>query len=380
MPVMRWFVPAALLLAGTGLGCATATEEPDFTCSKRTCVDGGATDGPVSEDSPAEETGTDDTSSPGDTGTPGLDASSDAIFPVDDTALPDTAPVDTGPTCPGAATYCGAAGCKNLATDLLNCGTCGNACPIPANSSAACSASKCIFSCDANYEDCDSTAANGCEAPLLTDENNCGLCGKKCLTSETCTAGVCKSKIVVLETFEPSWPKTPWIAANGTSGGASSAACAHNGTLGYQPAASNPIHYYRSDVTVGAAGTKISVWFKTNGTGLSTSGRVYLGFGANASGTWSLIAAPNTNQLYFERNAPYGTYTSLTTKTRTWATGVWHKLEVSFAAGGVATARVYAADGTTVLDTLTATLAGFTPGGVALRAFHAATCVDTIEL
>ncbi len=357
----------ALLVATTG--CTTSAEDVDFTCSRKSCPETGivsesGVDAPIPETDEGVKT---DSTAPADTAVPAdLDASGgDVIFPIEDTA----------PPCEAGGTFCGdEEGCKNLPTDLTNCGMCGKTCAPVAAATVSCAAGKCEFKCNAGRDDCDMSEANGCETLLNTDENNCGTCGKKCLATELCTAGTCTPKVVVIESFEPSWPKSPWVVGNGSATGSASATCAHDGTLGYAAPALNPIHYYRTDVTVGAPGDKLTAWYRTSG-----SGRFYFGFGATATGAWSLVAAPNTNQLYFERNAPYGTYTSLTTKSRTWSTGVWHKLEISFAAGGVVTGRVYAADGTTLLDTISTTIAGFTPGGVALRAFAAGTCIDTYE-
>ena len=87
-------------------------------------------------------------------------------------------------------------GCDTQVTqDLNNCGSCGNVCTV-ANGSASCAAKKCaILSCNAGFKDCDGLYETGCEAQLLSDVNNCGACGKKCVNanggSTTCTNGLC---------------------------------------------------------------------------------------------------------------------------------------------------------------------------------------------
>jgi hypothetical protein len=43
----------------------------------------------------------------------------------------------------------------------------------------------------AGFADCDSIAANGCEAVLATDPHNCGACGISC-ASAPCVDGVCQ--------------------------------------------------------------------------------------------------------------------------------------------------------------------------------------------
>jgi hypothetical protein len=52
----------------------------------------------------------------------------------------------------------------------------------------------CKYTCLAGYADCDGQAPNGCEVSILTDVNNCGMCGTVCLTPNAtpqCAAGAC---------------------------------------------------------------------------------------------------------------------------------------------------------------------------------------------
>ncbi len=58
--------------------------------------------------------------------------------------------------------------CKSLETDPLNCGTCGNVCPL---SAFQCCSGKCVNT--------------------LTNSANCGLCGSVC-TNAPCTLGLCR--------------------------------------------------------------------------------------------------------------------------------------------------------------------------------------------
>lgn len=364
-------------LAAGAVGCATGEDVDGIQPAKcrGNCADVGAS-GDADDDADLR----DDGGEPGDSTSAGdstIDDSSVASDTAVDTGAPDTGPLDTGPTCDGGATWCGdASGCRDLSGDLSNCGACGKTCASAAHATPVCTTGACGFTCDTGWDDCDGSAGNGCETALQTDESNCGACGKTCLSSETCVAGACTPKTVVLEDFELStWPKSPWKAGSGTGTGSASTACEHDGARGYAPATSGPVHYWRSDVTVGAPGTKVSAWYRTTG-----AGRFYLGFGATSAGTWSFVAAPNTNQLMFESNRPYGTYTAIATKSRSWATGTWFKLEVTFGSGGSVTGTVYASDGTTVVDTLSTTISGFSPGGVALRAFASGTCIDTYEM
>ncbi len=87
-------------------------------------------------------------------------------------------------------------GCEtNIVMDALNCGHCGNVCPTPANATAGCSTGMCgIATCNSLYGDCDHNPANGCEASLATDVANCGTCGQACAYANgigVCSNGQC---------------------------------------------------------------------------------------------------------------------------------------------------------------------------------------------
>jgi len=87
-------------------------------------------------------------------------------------------------------------GCEiETGVDLNNCGICGTVCPVPANASATCVDGACGLMCDANYDDCDSDAENGCELDVRSDLNNCGSCGNVCPlpwnATPDCTTGSC---------------------------------------------------------------------------------------------------------------------------------------------------------------------------------------------
>ncbi|MGD0680396.1 MAG: hypothetical protein ABSC94_33915, partial [Polyangiaceae bacterium] len=94
-------------------------------------------------------------------------------------------------------------GCETSTTTTANCGSCGNACST-ADATEACSSTiagyECsVVSCTAGYQDCDHSAANGCEVDIETNANDCGGCGKACTTvngtKETCQAGACSAAI-----------------------------------------------------------------------------------------------------------------------------------------------------------------------------------------
>ncbi|MBM4377347.1 MAG: VCBS repeat-containing protein [Deltaproteobacteria bacterium] len=97
-----------------------------------------------------------------------------------------------GPACPDGTTTCNGA-CVQLATDLLHCGACGNACPPVAGAFATCSAGTCGFACVSGKDDCNADPSDGCEQDLLADPLHCGACGNACPNKQACT-GFCNPK------------------------------------------------------------------------------------------------------------------------------------------------------------------------------------------
>ncbi len=82
-------------------------------------------------------------------------------------------------------------GCElDASADAANCGSCGHACPVAANQTVSCTDNMCdAATCNAGYDDCDSNPANGCEAVLASDAQNCGMCGHVCPAG--CSGGSC---------------------------------------------------------------------------------------------------------------------------------------------------------------------------------------------
>ena len=84
-------------------------------------------------------------------------------------------------------------GCEvNLNMDPKNCGKCNAACSLT-NATATCKSGSCAVSaCSSGFDNCDANASNGCEANLSSDANNCGACGTKCGAGTSCQSGLCR--------------------------------------------------------------------------------------------------------------------------------------------------------------------------------------------
>lgn len=72
--------------------------------------------------------------------------------------------------------------CRDVASDSLNCGACGNAC----SAGEVCSAGVCTPTCGAGLVNC-----SGVCRDLGTDRLNCGACGRTCAAGQVCSGGSC---------------------------------------------------------------------------------------------------------------------------------------------------------------------------------------------
>lgn len=84
-------------------------------------------------------------------------------------------------------------GCEvDLSTDVENCGSCGQACPVAAHGKVACGDGCKIWRCDLGYEDCNQDASDGCETNVRSAREHCGSCLQACSGTEECRQGQCK--------------------------------------------------------------------------------------------------------------------------------------------------------------------------------------------
>ncbi len=146
-----------------------------------------------------------------------------------------------------------------------------------------------------------------------------------------------------------------------------SSTAAHDGSYGLVDTSGNDWMYRNDSAAQVKQGESISVWVQFTST---SSARAYFGFGASASGTLSIVAAPNTGQLILQSNSGYG-YTNLAVANQTYTAGTWYRLQVNWGTGGAITGQLYASNGTTLLSSVTTTDNAITSGGIAFRAIGA---------
>ncbi|MBO0857722.1 MAG: PxKF domain-containing protein [Chloracidobacterium sp.] len=154
------------------------------------------------------------------------------------------------------------------------------------------------------------------------------------------------------------------------------AAAAHDGPFGLQ-IGSPTEWFWRNDSAVATQqGDTISAWVQA--AGAPSGGRVYVGFGASAAGTLSIVLGGNTGSLLLQRNAGFS-FQDLASVPQTWVANKWYRFEVVWGVGGGITGRLFDSDGTTLLNTVSATDTTITSGGLAFRAFGPTTYVDSVQ-
>jgi len=92
-----------------------------------------------------------------------------------------------------------ASGCEvNTNIEVLHCGGCNSGCSNN-NGTPSCSVGDCAISCFQNFDDCDMTVSNGCEASLLNQVANCGSCATSCVNpngNTFCVQGQCEPNCI----------------------------------------------------------------------------------------------------------------------------------------------------------------------------------------
>jgi hypothetical protein len=160
---------------------------------------------------------------------------------------------------------------------------------------------------------------------------------------------------------------------------------AHDGNYGLFGTGAGPDPYgdwiYRADAAVTLQqGDSFSAWLRRTNVdvGIGAGGRSYLGFGASATGTYSVVLAPNTGELIIQKNMNYS-FLDLNAVSQSYIADHWYKLAIDWGVGGLITANLYDSDGVTLLNSVSTTDNTITSGGIAFRGFAGDYYFDTYE-
>jgi hypothetical protein len=86
-----------------------------------------------------------------------------------------------------------ATGCERSIRTLSDCGGCGIGCSSTAGTTTCADGTCRIATCAViNTADCNHDIADGCEANVQNDANNCGTCGMVCTGGLRCRMGMCR--------------------------------------------------------------------------------------------------------------------------------------------------------------------------------------------
>lgn len=154
---------------------------------------------------------------------------------------------------------------------------------------------------------------------------------------------------------------------------------AHDGKYGLKDTGGND-WIYRDDAAAQVKeGDAISVWLQMN---QSADGEPSFGFGASAGGTLSVMLETASRQFLIQENFGYGGVTIGTANQPAggYQANHWYRLEVDWSTSGAITGKLFDTDGTTLLDTVTATTPSgwLTVGGIAFQNFGHPKYWDTV--
>jgi len=145
------------------------------------------------------------------------------------------------------------------------------------------------------------------------------------------------------------------------------ATSARNGVFGAEfTSGAGPSWRLRTDIPT-APGNVYECFVRVRGS--ATTGRSYVGVGASAGGAWSAVFAPNTSQIILQNNVGFG-FAPVATAPVTYATDIWYRLRLDWAASGDMTVELLDESGANVIATIGPVATGYTTsGGLALRGF-----------
>ena len=168
-----------------------------------------------------------------------------------------------------------------------------------------------------------------------------------------------------IESFDDPTELSKYTATSSNNHSSLTSTAAHDGSLGLSLVPTTQ-YIFRADTAVAVQqGEVLSAWVRSEGTG--TVGQAYFGFGANASfGSMFIVMDGTTNQLQLQNNVFFTSPQTISSVSQTWLPNHWYRFEVNWGIGNAIAAKVYDSDGTTLLNTVSASIPqGFPSGGLA---------------
>jgi hypothetical protein len=160
----------------------------------------------------------------------------------------------------------------------------------------------------------------------------------------------------------------------GPSTFATSTAAAHDGTYGLLNHGGKD-WIYRDDAAAQVQeGDTISAWVQFHGT---ADGQAFFAFGANSNidgsplATYSLVLAADKHKLYIQENffgSPLNSTLGTSAQNTRFQANHWYRIQVVWGTNGSILGQLFDSDGTTLLNSVSATASLFSAGGIG---FHA---------
>jgi hypothetical protein len=166
------------------------------------------------------------------------------------------------------------------------------------------------------------------------------------------------------------WPWSPWNHYAPPDFEEVHDDAAHDGDQGLEIQQGGYQWTYRTDLSLGVGGDKLSMWIQPAGGPQYETGRAYLGFGADSVGAYEFVVAPNTNELLIYDDYPYGSFSLLASTPYTFTHVDWYRAEVEFISSTEVICRLFDTDGTTLLADVSYSGSINCPGGISFRVFN----------
>jgi hypothetical protein len=196
------------------------------------------------------------------------------------------------------ATY--ADGCEADLGAVGSCNACGNVCPDYLNTTESCAPTGCAYACTGGLSNCDASTPE-CETDTNTSALHCGACGNACGPAQSCSGGVCRGWRALPTTGAPSarvdhvalWTGTEMVIWSGqdASGELGDGALFNPATNTWRAITNTGAPSARRGAAAVWTGTRMIVWSGyREGSGWLDSGGVY----DPATNTWAALTATGT--------------------------------------------------------------------------------------